>query len=425
MKRILGAMLVLLLLSGCSTKVPTRKIAPQAEQAGPAATGPSIVRVLSVQGDPTLDVLISAYYGRYANARVDKVSVSGGTSMAEAFRQKLTDGAVDVVPLVGGANVWIAEMMKGNALAPLDPYIQKSKFDLKPYGGLVEQLRMGGQLYELPYIANAPVIAYNPELFAAAGMPQPKEGWTWDQFREAARKLTRGDGEGKVWGFAYPVADPLVQQWFYGRSDNWRFDEKVLREGMQFFSTLVFTDRAVMPSARMDGTNIQFREEFWQGKAAMTLEYAGFGSAMFRNSKVKPAYAPFPVHPGEKPAAVLSPYTLAIAANGRDLDAAWQFISFACGPEGAAALAKAGYLPMYNTAEIRQLYGGKQPPPPAGWEALFGVNWKVAPRTGDPLYALDVRAGTLLNQVLSGTKDWENAVAEYLREAESLKPQKK
>ncbi|HWI63724.1 MAG TPA: extracellular solute-binding protein [Symbiobacteriaceae bacterium] len=425
MKRVLCAILVLLLLSACSSKVPTRKVTVQADVPGAGSSGPSIVRVLTLPGDPTLDVLISAYYGKYQNARVDKVTVTAGSSVVESFRQKLVDGAADVVPLYGGMNPWTAQLVQSSAVVALDPYIQKAKFNLSPLGSVAEQLRVDGHLYELPYLAPAPVIVYNLDMFTAAGLPFPKEGWTWDQFREAARKLTRGDGDGKVWGLSSVIVDALAQHWFYERSENWRTDEKALREGLQFFATLLFTDKALSPSVQL-GPSAVYRDDFWQGKAAMSLEYGGFASAgSFRNSKVKYGVAPFPVHAGGKSMGIVLPYTMAVASNGQNLDAAWQFVSFACGPEGALALAKAGYLPVYNTADVRRAYADKQPAPPPGHEALFAVNWQVPPRAGDPLYPLEVRAEALINQVMSGAKDWENAVAEYLREAESLKPAKK
>ena len=34
------------------------------------------------------------------------------------------------------------------------------------------------------------MINYNRDLFDEAGVDYPKEGWTWDEFREVAKKLT-------------------------------------------------------------------------------------------------------------------------------------------------------------------------------------------------------------------------------------------
>ncbi len=61
-------------------------------------------------------------------------------------------------------------------------------------------------------------IFFNKGLFDKFGVPYPPEDeWTWDQFAETVKKLTKdtdGDGKTDVWGFAFPswvgVAVPIL-----------------------------------------------------------------------------------------------------------------------------------------------------------------------------------------------------------------------
>ena len=46
-----------------------------------------------------------------------------------------------------------------------------------------------GQTIGLSSGTNAPGVAYDPALFAAAGVPEPEFNWTWDQFEAAAVKI--------------------------------------------------------------------------------------------------------------------------------------------------------------------------------------------------------------------------------------------
>ena len=58
----------------------------------------------------------------------------------------------------------------------------------------------------LPQNLSSLVVYYNRDLFDAAGVPYPEAGWTWAEFLDAAKALTRDiDGDGlptsMVWGW--------------------------------------------------------------------------------------------------------------------------------------------------------------------------------------------------------------------------------
>lgn len=57
-----------------------------------------------------------------------------------------------------------------------------------------------GGLYGVPVGGNTWGYMYNPALFAKAGVPEPKLGWTWNDFRAAIAKITQNNPGGKVYG---------------------------------------------------------------------------------------------------------------------------------------------------------------------------------------------------------------------------------
>jgi multiple sugar transport system substrate-binding protein len=84
----------------------------------------------------------------------------------------------------------------------LTPLIAKDKqVDLKDFWekGL-SSLRKGGGLYGLPYNMQTVAVYYNRQLFLEAGVPFPKDSWTWQEFLDTARRLTRVEG-GETKGF--------------------------------------------------------------------------------------------------------------------------------------------------------------------------------------------------------------------------------
>ena len=62
--------------------------------------------------------------------------------------------------------------------------------------------------------------------------------------------------------------------------------------------------------------------------------------------------------------------SLAINANSKNQDAAWDFIKFYSGPEGAKALAATGNLPALRNDEILSIFAGLEGMPPGVAEAL-------------------------------------------------------
>lgn len=413
------AVVLLLLLTACG-RIPQRRV-PVPTGATASHQDVRSIKVLTYPGDSALDGLIAGFYAEYPDYRIEKVSVPVASSAADvAYR--LSDGQVDLLPTaLPGVN--LPELARAGQLAALDPYIKTSRFDLRPFGGALETLRLDGDLYDLPYAVQPLVVLYNQDLFQAAGVPLPRDGWTWDQFRDAARTLTRGDGEGKVWGAGSNTPDALVRIWLAQQmagSAAAAPDEQTLREALQFFTTLTLTDRA-MPPVKAGGIATYNRISFEQGEAAMSVESLSRLPTVSRNARFKWNVAPMPVAPGGTDAQPVTPLTYAIAARGPNPDGAWVFLRFAAGPKGAAAMIRAGLFPLYSTADVKRAWFDQQPPPPAGTESLFTARWQIEPRTADAgARRYRDALGALLTQALSGQRPWEEALHDYLREAEQI-----
>lgn len=87
-------------------------------------------------------------------------------------------------------------------LRPIDSYVARDKYNVKKFSEKEVDLvgRYDGRLWALPYAygGNATALFYNRSLFKEAGVPEPpvdwNQAWTFDQFREHARKLTKRSG---------------------------------------------------------------------------------------------------------------------------------------------------------------------------------------------------------------------------------------
>jgi multiple sugar transport system substrate-binding protein len=70
-------------------------------------------------------------------------------------------------------------------------------------GDLLEGLKGAGEvddgLYAVPVAGNTWGYVYSPAAYAKAGVPEPKLGWTWADYRSAMEKITKSSG-GRTYG---------------------------------------------------------------------------------------------------------------------------------------------------------------------------------------------------------------------------------
>ena len=80
------------------------------------------------------------------------------------------------------------------ALLPLNQYIQPLNIDMSEvFSGILELGKVEGQLYMVPQDYNHLVILYNKTALKQAGLEDPARGWTWEEYKDYAEKLTMTD----------------------------------------------------------------------------------------------------------------------------------------------------------------------------------------------------------------------------------------
>jgi multiple sugar transport system substrate-binding protein len=144
--------------------------------------------------------------------KLEVVHLSG--SRAEADQKILVAVAanqqVDVVRTNPEIN--LMEYVKQGTVIPVDRYVAADKLDLSLYYKPgIDMLTIDGKLYGLPYTTlPRPVMWYVQDAFAGSGVPAPSFNWTTDDWRAAARRLTKdtnGDGKIDVFGTGYATSD--------------------------------------------------------------------------------------------------------------------------------------------------------------------------------------------------------------------------
>ena len=224
----------------------------------------------------------------------------------------------------------------------------------------------GGQ-YALPEQFAGVFLYWNKKLFAEAGLEPPparwEQAWTFDDFLEAARALTKRDRAGDVvqWGFVDPW-QPYLSAGVFGMNNGVEWfspsvDPKLTNmgdddfiEGFQFYADLAITHGvAPMPA---DNQAVSALDRFLRGEAGMALVghwmYPAFTGAADLDFDV----AVLPKGPNADIArSDVGTTGLAIAAESPRKEQAWEFVKFATGPAGQAIIAESGlFIPVLTSA---------------------------------------------------------------------------
>lgn len=235
-------------------------------------------------------------------------------------------------------------------LEPIDGYVARDTYDLTDfYPALLDSFRANGALYGLPRDNDTKVIYYNKIQFAEAGIPEPSAGWTWQDLRAAALKLTRRDGPSPRYGFGFePDYWWLVWLWQRGgnvldnafRPTDFRLDSPEGISALQFLQDLIYTDRVTPPPAQLntDDMNKLFRE----GRLSMVFGNHALVPWFTETPGLSWDVAPLPRDLSR--ANVAGGAGFAIGKRSRNKDAAWQLMKFLTGPKGQAMLAESGVI---------------------------------------------------------------------------------
>lgn len=131
-----------------------------------------------------------------------------------------------------------------------------------------------GKIYGIPALVDNLGLVYNKKMFDAAGVDYPKPSWTWDDFREAARKLSGGNKYG--WAYVNDGTEDTVWRflallWQAGGdlldagNKKAAFDSQAGLQAMRLLADMAVTDKSVY----LDTGDQQYLNLFNSGRIAM------------------------------------------------------------------------------------------------------------------------------------------------------------
>ncbi len=275
------------------------------------------------------------FLSAHPNIRINYIPVSLDNGWA-GYTDKI------VTLIAGGQSIdviWTAiesvpMLAEKGVLSPLDGQLTKDASSIKEYLDDVDPTLFNGlkwkdHQYLLPFAWNNEVIWYNPKLFKDAGLKEPADGWTWQEFLADAHALTHTNSDGQIDRYGF-VVDPSwfgTAPWYITNGTNVltpdfagpNFDDPKVADTLQWLHDLVWKEK-VAPS----DTKFPMYEYFAAGNLAM------FSGGRWPLESLKPMgttdfqIAPWPKN--VKSGTVFGTDGYGVTVNAQHPDEAWQLV---------------------------------------------------------------------------------------------------
>lgn len=286
-----------------------------------------------------------------------------------------------------------------------------------------------GGLYGLPISDYTMVMYYNKDIFDKLGVPYPKDGMTWDETYELAKKLTVNDGQKQYLGFwispkhylrtnqlSLALVDPKTNQATV-TSDEWKLlFNKVFKS---FADIPAFSDRMNRQWMSHGGFNdtqelaMYVMQSSWLLAAEESLSKMNFDMVAMPTFKEKPGVG------------VQASYTyMGITPMSEHKDEAMEVLRQLTSEEYQLEMSKLGVMTSLKSETVRQAYASETPFKDRNLNMKAVFYNKIAPTS--PITPYDefvVEEGlekTQLRDIVKGIVD----VNTGLRKAEEIANQK-
>ncbi len=358
---------------------------------------------------------------------IDILSVASSDGYRDQMTVMIASGAApdvtDFYPALAG------DFVPQGYFLDLAPFVQRATGkDASEFfaGPVLDAVSFDGQLWSLPVYLNPRVTYYNADLFAEAGLANPRElgdDWTWETLRDSARRIAQdltGDGINDRFGIENLRYYMSWQQFIHGAGGQLydriisptesRFNTEAVRQGVEFARQLIVDDNVVGGS-------------FVGGTAAVATQHGPNVISNLQDASFNWDVALQPLGP-ESRAAAFGIGGFQIAARSNNVDAAWKWLQFlTLEPESARAYVRTnGRIPTLRS--VQPEYQALVPDLPDNWMAFVET---VEQPNSFTLYVLTKNSGAInsvvdgtLNEVWSGEKSTEIALEQIHEQVTAL-----
>lgn len=373
----------------------------------------------------------------------DYVAQNEGVTINPIYAGSYSEAATKAITAARGGNapqlsvVGATEMfslIEEDIIEPFDAYVSDEEMETWIggfYPSFMQNSQANGKTWGIPFQRSTPVMYWNKQAFAEAGLDPEVAPATWEELVEMGKKLTKKDANGNVsqWGLRIPSAG--FPYWlFQGLStpndailanadgNKTNFDDPKVVEALEFLVDLS-TEHKIMAEGSIDWGATP--KAFFEGESAIIWTTTGNLTNITKNAPFEFGVAMLPakIHRGAPTGG--GNFYLFKDASAEQKTAAVEFVKWITAPEQAARWSIAtGYVaPRADTWETESMKAYVERVPGA-LVARDQLEFAVSELTTYENQRVVKVLNDALSAAITGQKTAQEALSEAQEEADKI-----
>lgn len=317
---------------------------------------------------PYWNALKEAYEAANPNVTIEMVDL-GSTDYMTVLATELSGSGSDFDVVTIKDVPGYATLVQKNTLESLDDYITDAGINLADFNGITDQVTVDGSLYELPFRSDYWLIYYNKDVFDAAGIAYPSNDMTMEDYDALARQLTDTTYGSQVYGCHYHTWRSAVE--LFGILDGKHSILDGNYDWMIPYYDMILSeedDGVCQTYTDLSTGGLHYSAAFSNGNVAMMNMGSWFISTLISNLDSGEydsslcgnwGIASYPHPDGAEAGSTIATITgLAVTSASANKDAAFDFVNWVSGTEGAKVMASTGNFPAIMTDDVINTIAG-------------------------------------------------------------------
>lgn len=318
------------------------------------------------KGTQGMDDMIAEFNKTYPNIKVELTTYNNNSDGNLSVNTALMAGEIDVLASFGLAstyNRWANDLYQ-----PLTDYIEKYGIDIKANWGS-DVYKYDDVYYTFPCGGLSYYVSINMNEWNKAGLGELPTEWTWDEYLEASKAMTHGEGNEKVYGgsdyhsqnyFTYVWYQVYGHDQYYGEDGLSNFTDPIIVNALKREIKAEQEDKIWFPLTTYRADNLQTQDVFTSNKAASAISPNMI--RFLRDTETYPVdwitgFAPWPVEEKGQTnymSGVSNFSHAGICTGVQDEEAAWYFLSWYA-TYGSRYLIAAGHQSTWKGTDVSGL----------------------------------------------------------------------
>ncbi len=321
------------------------------------------------KGSQGMDAMIAEFNKSYPNIKVNLNPYNNNSDGNMAVNTAILAGEVDVLASFGLSNTY--NRWENDLFIDITDKVAEEGIDLLTNWGW-DCYTYEDSIYTFPCGGLSVYVAINMTAWEEAGLGELPTEWTWNEYLDACRKMTKlnDDGTVAVYGgsdyhstnyFTYPYAQIHGKDSYYNVDGKAVYDDPIVVNSLDRELKAELEEKIWYPKYSYRSDNIQAQQTFCQGITASTI--IPNVTRFLHDTETYPdvnwitGFAPYPVEEKGQTNYMsgVTPFSHAgIATNCQDEAAAWAFLKWYAS-YGVKYLIAAGHQPNWKGTDVSSL----------------------------------------------------------------------